>query len=131
MRLRFTAGACALALLISGFSGYGFAHHSAAGIDRSQSRTIEGTVREFRWQNPHSFMQIDVTGDEGETITWTLEMTAPSFLIRAGWTRSTVRAGDEVTAVVRPLVNGDPGGLFVSVTAPNGTTYSERGQPQE
>lgn len=111
-------------------AGYALAHHSAAGIDRSVTKEIAGTVREFRWQNPHSFMQIDVPGDDGGIVTWTLEMTAPSFLIRAGWTRSTVETGDQVTAVVRPLINGDPGGLFVSVTAPNGKTYSERGQPQ-
>ena len=121
--------AAACMLLIA--AGNGLAHHSAAGIDRSQTATIEGTVREFRWQNPHSFMQIDVAGDGAETVTWTLEMTAPSFLIRAGWTRFTVRPGDAVTAVVRPLINGDPGGLFVSVTATDGKTYSQRGQPQE
>lgn len=118
---------CALLLLVA---GEGFAHHSAAGIDRSQTVTIEGTLREFRWQNPHSFMQIDVTDETGKTVTWTLEMTAPSFLIRAGWTRSTVKPGDLVTAVVRPLRNGGPGGLFVSVTGEDGKTYSERGQPQ-
>jgi len=112
MKVRFIAGACALVLLIA---GYGIAHHSAAGVDRSQSITIEGTIREFRWQNPHSFMQIDVPNDQGEIVTWT----------------STVEVGDEVTAVVRPLRNGDPGGLFVSVTPPDGLTYSERGQPQE
>ena len=128
MKVRFIAGSSALMMLIA---GYGFSHHSAAGVDRSQSITIEGTIKEFRWQNPHSFMQIDVPGDQGEIVTWTLEMTAPSFLIRAGWRRSTVEVGDEVTAVVRPLRNGDPGGLFVSVTPPDGLTYSERGQPQE
>ncbi len=128
MTVRLAAGSCALGFLIAGAA---LAHHSAAGIDRSQTRTIEGTVRAFGWQNPHSYMQIDVTDDEGETVTWTLEMTAPSFLIRAGWTRSTVEPGDAVTAVLRPLVDGSPGGLFVSVTAPDGLTYSERGQPQE
>lgn len=120
-----------LSILVFLPAGYGRAHHSAAGIDRSVTREISGTVREFRWQNPHSFMQIDVPTEDGGIVTWTLEMTAPSFLIRAGWTRSTVETGDQVTAVLRPLINGDPGGLFVSVTAPDGKTYSERGQPQE
>ena len=90
MKTCFIAAACMLLIA----AGNGLAHHSAAGIDRSQTATIEGTVREFRWQNPHSFMQIDVAGDGAETVTWTLEMTAPSFLIRAGWTRFTVRPGD-------------------------------------
>jgi hypothetical protein len=128
MKIRFIAGGCVVVLLAA---ADGLAHHSAAGIDRSRTVTIEGTVKQFRWQNPHSFMQIDVPDDRGGTVTWTLEMTAPSFLIRAGWTRSTVKAGDAVTAVVRPLLNGDPGGLFVSVTATDGKTYSERGRLPE
>ncbi len=127
MSIRNIVVSSTLVLLLA---GYGLAHHSAAGIDRSVTKEISGTVREFRWQNPHSFMQIDVPGDDGAVVTWTLEMTAPSFLIRAGWTRSTVQTGDQVSAVVRPLINGDPGGLFVSVAAPDGKTYSERGQPQ-
>jgi hypothetical protein len=128
MNIRNVAGTSVLVLVAA---GYGLAHHSAAGIDRSVTREISGTVREFRWQNPHSFMQIDVPDANGATVTWTLEMTAPSFLIRAGWTRSTVKMGDEVTAALRPMMNGDPGGLFLSVTAPDGKTYSERGQPEE
>jgi hypothetical protein len=115
----------ALALLAAGPA---FAHHSAAGIDRSRTVTHEGVVKEFRWTNPHSWMQIDVAGENGETVTWTLEMTAPSFLIRAGWKSSTVQPGDKVTFVARPLMNGDPGGLFVSVTVPSGETYTERAQ---
>jgi hypothetical protein len=128
MRVRAIAGICFLLLLIA---GHARAHHSAAGVDRSQTATIEGTVREFRWQNPHSFMQVDVPDDQSGTVTWTLEMTAPSFLIRAGWSRSTVKPGDVVTFTVQPLINGDPGGLFVSVTPPDGKTYSQRGQPQD
>jgi hypothetical protein len=127
MKVRYLAGCLLLVVLAT---GTGRAHHSAAGIDRSQTKEVSGTVKEFRWQNPHSFMQIDVPDEDGNVITWTLEMTAPSFLIRAGWTRSTVEPGDTVTARVTPLINGDPGGLFVSVTV-DGTTYSERGQPQE
>jgi hypothetical protein len=113
-------------LLIAGFT---FAHHSAAGVDRTKTVTLSGTIKEFRWANPHSWMQIEVPNDKGGSEVWTLEMTSPAFLVRAGWKSTTVKAGDKVTAVARPLRNGDPGGLFVSVTLPTGQTLGEQAAP--
>jgi len=101
------------------------AHHSAAGIDRTKSLVITGTVKEFRWTNPHSWIDIDVA-DKGVTKTWSVEMTSPAFLLRAGWKRSTLQAGDKVSVTLRPFRNGDPGGLFVSVTLADGRTLGER-----
>ena len=103
-----------------------FAHHSAAGIDRSKSVTLVGTVREFGWTNPHSWMEVDVPNPAGGTVTWKVEMTSPAFLVRAGWKSTTVKPGDKVSVQVRPLANGDPGGLFVSVTLPSGQVLGER-----
>jgi hypothetical protein len=53
-------------------------------------------------------------------------MTAPSQLLRAGWKSNSVKPGDKVSVVVRPLKSGDPGGLFVSVTLPDGRVPTER-----
>ena len=106
-----------------------FAHHSAAGIDRTKSVTLIGTVAKFGWQNPHSWMEIEVPNEAGVVTTWKVEMTSPAFLIRAGWKSSSVKPGDKVKVVVRPLVSGDPGGLFVSVTLPSGSTLTERAAP--
>ena len=117
-------GCCCLVLL--GIASGAYAHHSAAGIDRSKSVTIVGTLKQFKWTNPHSWMEIDVPNDHGGVDTWGLEMTAPSILVRAGWKSTIVKAGDKVTAVVRPFKNGDPGGLFVSITLPSGQTLTER-----
>lgn len=102
------------------------AHHAAAGIDQSATVSVTGTVREFRWANPHSWIEMDVVNDNGETQVWNLEMNPPSFLIRAGWTRTTITAGDEVTVVARPMLNGDPGGQFVSIMLPDGRELSQR-----
>ena len=102
------------------------AHHAAAGIDRTASKELKGTIKAFSWQNPHSWMEVDVVGPDGKVVTWTVEMTAPSYLVRAGWKASTVKPGDEVRVTVRPLKNGDPGGLFVSVTLADGRTLTER-----
>jgi hypothetical protein len=102
------------------------AHHSAAGIDRTQSKTVSGTVKEFRWGNPHAWIDLDVANERGTVDTWSIEMTSPTFLLRAGWKSSTIKAGDKVTATVRPFRDGTPGGLFVSVTLPDGRVMTER-----
>jgi len=102
------------------------AHHAAAGIDRTTTKELKGTIKTFSWQNPHSWMEVDVVDAQGKVVTWTVEMTAPSYLVRAGWKASTVKPGDEVRVSVRPLKNGDPGGLFVSVTLADGRTLTER-----
>jgi len=113
--------------LMSAFAVYG--HHSAAGIDRSKSVTVEGTVKQFKWGNPHAWLDLEVPNSKGGVDLWSFEMTSPTFLVRAGWKSTTVKAGDKVKVVGRPFKNGDPGGLFVSVTLPDGKTLSEQAQP--
>jgi hypothetical protein len=112
------------ALLLAGAAPT-LAHHSAAGIDQTKTVTIVGTLKEFKWANPHSWMDIDVTDDKGQTKLWSVEMTAPTYLARAGWTSKTVKPGDKVTVTVRPMRNGDPGGLFVSITLPDGRVLGQ------
>jgi len=102
------------------------AHHAAAGIDRTKTVTLKGTLKQFSWSNPHSWMEIEVLNEQGKVVTWTIEMTAPAYLVRAGWKASTIKPGDEVSVTLRPLRNGDPGGLFVSVTLSDGRTLTER-----
>jgi hypothetical protein len=115
-----------LVLAVLGFGTPAMAHHSAAGIDRSKSVTLVGTIKQFGWQNPHSWMEVDVPNEAGVVTTWKVEMTSPAFLIRAGWKSTTVKPGDKVTVKVSPLRSGDPGGLFQSVTLADGSTLSER-----
>jgi hypothetical protein len=115
-----------LALLVLAFAPPVLAHHSSAGIDRSKSVTVTGTIKEFRWANPHSWIDIDVPNAKGGVDTWSLEMTSPAFLVRAGWKSTTLKSGDKVSVTLRPFRNGDPGGLFVSVTLPDGQIMGER-----
>ncbi len=102
------------------------AHHSSAGIDRTRTVTLDGTVKEFRWQNPHSWIALDVPNDKGAIETWSVEMTSPAFLLRSGWKASSIKSGDKVSVIVRPMRDGTPGGLFVSVTLPDGRVLGER-----
>jgi hypothetical protein len=114
------------AIALFGFAAPMGAHHSAAGIDRSKTVTLVGTVKEFGWRNPHSYMEIDVPNESGQTVTWKVEMTSPAFLIRAGWKATTLKPGDKVTVKVFPLRDGEPGGLFQSVTLAGGQVLTER-----
>ena len=113
--------------LMSAFAVLG--HHSAAGVDRSKTVTVEGTVKQFKWGNPHAWLDVEVPNSKGGVDLWSFEMTSPTFLVRAGWKATSVKAGDKVKVVGRPLKNGDPGGLFVSVTLPDGKTLTEQAQP--
>ena len=73
-------------LLIGLFSAFAaYAHHAAAGIDRSKTVTIEGTVKQFKWGNPHSWLDIEVANQKGTVDVWSLEMTSPAFLVPLGW----------------------------------------------
>jgi hypothetical protein len=114
--------------LLSSYAVY--AHHSAAGIDRAKTVTIEGTVKQFKWANPHAWLDMEVANNKGGVDIWSLEMTSPAILVGAGWKATTLKAGDSVKAVVNPFKNGDPGGIFVSVTLADGKTLSQRGQGQ-
>ena len=119
----FAAGlACALVWLTAPTA---LAHHSAAGVDQAKTVTIVGELKEFKWANPHSWMDIAVTDDKGATKMWSVEMTAPAYLARAGWTSKTVKPGDKVTVAVHPMKNGNPGGLFVNITLPDGRVLGQ------
>ncbi len=105
------------------------AHHSPAVFDQSAQIVLPGTVSEFRWMNPHAWIDLDVVGDGEITGRWSVELTAPTYLVRAGWRRSTLSPGDQVTVIVNPLRTGEKIGKFVRVTLPDGTELSERAQP--
>jgi hypothetical protein len=97
---------CAVSVLIVFTFGRGpaFAHHSAtATYIHGQVVKIQGTLKEFIWRNPHSFMRVEVTDEKGEKQLWVIEGAAPQQLTEGGLTASTLRAGDKV------IVTGYPG----------------------
>jgi len=104
------------------------AHHSMAGFDRKNPVTLTGVVKNFSWQNPHCYIEMEAPGKGGEAVTWNIEMTAPGYLARAGWKKTDVKPGDKVTVVADPLLTGEPGGLFVSITLPSGEKLTQRGR---
>ena len=104
------------------------AHHSFAAFDQSKQMTLEGSVREFQWTNPHSWLQVTVQGPNGETQDWAVEMLSPNVLRRMGWKKDTLKFGDKVTVVINPARDGSHGGLMISVAGADGRKIG--GPPQ-
>ena len=128
MRSLFTATLLVIAMLGSNSV---YAHHSAAGIDRTKSVTVEGIVRHFKWGNPHSWLEVEVANSKGGTDIWNFEMNPPAYLVRSGWKSTSVKAGDRIKVTGRPFMNGDPGGIFVSATLADGQVLNAGAQPSQ
>ena len=95
------------------------AHHSFAMFDQRKIMTLDGTVTEFQWTNPHAFVEMDVTAG-GATTHWSIELNSPNNLKRQGWTRTALRSGDRISLRMNPLRDGHHGGLFLDVRLPDG-----------
>ena len=108
----------AVAALLTASSA--LAHHSFAMFDQSKIVTMQGTVKDFRWTNPHVFIQLLVKTEAGTDVEWSIEMTSPEHLARVGWRPGTLKAGDAVTLNIHPMRDGTAGGQYVSGTGPDG-----------
>jgi hypothetical protein len=102
------------------------AHHSPAAFDRTKEVKLVGTVKEFRWQNPHTWIEVLVPNEKGQDVLWGVELTSPTYLVRAGWKSNTIKPGDKVTVVGNPVRTGEPAAIFVSLTLADGRTLYER-----
>ena len=103
------------------------AHHSFAMFDHSRSVTLHGVVKDFRWSNPHVFIQLLATGDAGRLEEWSIEMTSPEHLSRVGWRPGTLKPGDKVTLIIHPMRDATKGGQYLSGVGPNGPLFGSPG----
>ncbi len=120
-RLLLAAGAAVLVAVPA------LAHHSFAMFNQRQIMTLEGTVTEFQWTNPHAFIEMNVAGTDTSSGHWQVELNSPNNLKRQGWKSASLKAGDVVTLVLFPLrdMSEHKGGLFVSLTLADGTVLKE------
>ena len=96
------------------------AHHSFAVYDHTRTITVKGTVTKFQWTNPHAFIELDVADAAGAVKHFSIECTSINMMQRLGWRSNMIKAGDVVTATMAPLLTGQPGGLLLDVTLPDG-----------
>jgi hypothetical protein len=105
------------------------AHHSFAAFDRTKQVTLTGVVREFQWTNPHAWIQIVITDEQGREVEWGAECGSPNMMARTGWKSTTLMPGDRVTAIVNPLLDGRPNGGLVTITLADGTVLGPGDAP--
>ena len=106
-----------LAAALLTISGLAFAHHgSAVSYNLSKVVTMEGTVTEFQWRNPHVYILYDVKDDKGNLVTWGAETHSPIVCENDdGWTKSTLKPGDKITISVFPSTIGSSRGLLAKI----------------
>jgi len=114
-----------LALVVA-LAATGVAHHSPVMFDRTATKTLVGTVVQFTWTNPHSAIQLDVRNESGGVDRWGVELGSPQSMARNGWRSNIIKPGDTITVVVNPLKSGEFGGIFVSLTLPDGRKLGGR-----
>ena len=100
------------------------AHHSYAMFDMTKNVMLKGSVVKFKWQNPHSWIELDVPVS-GKNERWAIEATAPANLVQEGWKRTSLKPGDRMRIWVHPLRSGARGASYVGVRLPDGSTLGD------
>jgi hypothetical protein len=115
----------AKALMIASFALAGYAipaaaHHSFAMFDAEKTLTLQGTVKEFEWTNPHAWLRVIVNDETGKPVVWALELSSPARLVTMGMRADSVRPGDAVSVTFHPMKDGARGGQFIQAVLPGG-----------
>ena len=90
----------------------GFAHHGSSAYDFTKLVTLNATVTSLEWGNPHCILKFDIRDEKGVVIPWSLEMYNPLWMARAGWTKDTLKSGDEIVVTFHPAKNGSGNGYI-------------------
>ena len=97
-----------------------WAHHGASEYDMTKIVSLRGTVTELLFVNPHTLLTFTVKDDAGKTSEWQGELPSPNLLSRRGWSRSTLKPGDQVTIIGAPAKNGEKGMQVKKLVFPDG-----------
>jgi len=97
-----------------------FAHHAWHGYDMANLTTVKGTVTQFDWGNPHVWINLEVTGDKGNTEKWAAGGPSPSRMAGTGWDKETLKPGDQITAVGHRIADGTYSLRLVKVVLADG-----------
>jgi len=98
-------------------------------FDAEKTVSVSGTVKEFEWVNPHSWLRVTVDDKAtGRPAQWAFEMGSPGQQAQRGWKPDSVKPGDKVTVSFHPLKDGSRGGQLLSAALPNGQQLGNGGQ---
>ena len=101
------------------------AHHSNAAFDGDKVVVLKGTVTQWKWVNPHVWIHLSVNDDKGGNEEWAIEGRTPGQLLRAGWSRSSLKPGDVITIDFSPAKDGTRTGLLTRVRLADGTVLGQ------
>ena len=101
-------------------------HHSNVAYEVTKVITVTGTVKEFEWVNPHTWLHLVVEDEKGGKVEWAAEGRAPGILLRAGWTRASLKPGEKVTVDMSPAKDGSKTSIIARVTKADGTILSNQ-----
>jgi len=104
-----------------------FAHHSAASYDTEHPVILKGVVNNMEWTNPHVFIYLDVKDDNGNVEQWRVEGNSPNMLVRAGWKKEMIKAGDQLVVNGAPAKSGSKVMRLISLTLANGQKFDGQG----
>ena len=133
--LGITSLLCVAALLVAALAVVApvrlFAHHGTAEYDNAKTISLEGTVKQLQYLNPHALIFFDVKDDKGQTSEWTAELQSPNLLSRRGWSRSTLKPGDQVVVTGHPVKNGAKAMSGQKVVFADGRETPNMGLPRD
>lgn len=89
-----------------------YSHHGSSAYDFTKLITTKATVTSLEWGNPHCILHFDARDEKGASMSWSLEMYNPLWMARAGWTKETLKPGDEIMVTFHPAKNGSTNGYI-------------------
>jgi len=124
MTFKYIAAAAGISVL---FAIPATAHHSQVMYDGDTEIEMRGVVEVFDWTNPHTWLYVTITDEDGAPSQWVFESNSTGQLTRVGWSADAIKPGDEVTIIMHPLRDGTRGGTIVEVQMPDGTVLPSGG----
>lgn len=104
----------------------GLGHHSGEMFEAEKTVVLSGTVKEFRYINPHSWLIVDIENEDGSVTVWGFEAEGPQDLMHGGVRKSDLPSGARVTVTARPMRDGRPAGIWSTIVKEDGTLLNWR-----
>jgi len=124
MKTKTTPGSMSLLLLFCACAAS--AHHAGVMFDDESEVTLEGVVREFQFTNPHSWLLVDVTNQDGTVTTWGFEAEGPSIMMRRGIRPGDLTPGTRLTVTGHPMRDGRPAAAWTKAVRSDGAEFYPR-----
>lgn len=117
--------ATVVACMVAG-AGALAAHHGTSTYDMNTEISLTGTVEEWTFNNPHSWLWLNVSAGQRTGEEWSIESAPPNYLTRQGWSATTLKAGEQLTILISPLRDAPKRGILLEVKRSDGETLIVR-----